>query len=184
MKIRTSIAAVVALGEAALACHKGEPVSTTQTTSATLEKPALTDEDRAFITKVTQSGMLEVALGEHAARQASARDVRELGEAMVIHHSLAEEELRNLAASRGVSVPAEMDPDHRARYDKLAKLRGKKLDRGYADDVVSDHERDVNELEAAARDLKDPELRAWAAKTLPAFEGQLERARALARKPE
>lgn len=175
-----NIALALALGALALACHKDEPKeSITETTSATQTKPSLSDGDRAFITKITQGGMLEVALGEHVTRKAAAADVRDFGKQMVIDHSTADEELKNIAANKGVNVPVQLDSDHRATYDKLAKLKGKKLDKEYSDDMARDHEEDVKELKEASQNLEDPDLRAWASKTVPVLEGHLQKAKAL-----
>jgi putative membrane protein len=154
-------------------------VSTTETTSATLTKPSLAKEDREFVTKATQSGMLEVALGNHVSREAASKDTREFGEQMVTDHSVVDDELKNIAALKGVNVPKEMDSDHRATYDKLAKLKGNKLDSHYADEMVDAQEAYAKELQDAARDLKDPDLRAWASKTLPTLELHVAKAKEL-----
>lgn len=166
--------AVTTLGVSAFGCHKDERPTTT-----TSESAGLADEDRKFVTKAAQGGMLEVALGRHVEQNAESPDVRNFGQRMVTDHSRAEEELRNLAQAKGVTVPTQLDSDHRATYDKLAKLQGAKLDKEYSDDMVDDHEEDVKEFERASRDLKDPELRAWAAKTLPTLQSHLATARDL-----
>lgn len=175
------IGGALALGVALLAttaCHNEGRTTATKAT-ATTEPSGLTKSDREFVTKAAQGGMLEVALGQHVSRNASSADVKDFGQRMVTDHSVADEELKNIAASKGVSIPTQLDSDHRATYDKLAKLQGTKLDSEYTEDMVDDHEEDVKAFDRASRELEDPELRAWAAKTLPTLEGHLATARDL-----
>ena len=48
--------------------------------------------------------------------------------------------------------------------------------------MVDDHEKDVEEFRKASQDLKDPDLRAWANKTLPVLEHHLAMAKDIASK--
>jgi putative membrane protein len=182
----TLSAAVLALGAGCK--RQGEETGTTKTTSAT-ETPATTatatatapiaSEDKEFITKAAEGGMLEVTLGAEAARKASMPDVKTLGDRMVTDHSKVNDELKQLAAKKGVTLPTEMDKEHKSDADKLTKLSGTKFEREYADFMVDDHEKDVKEFRKASKDAKDPELRAWAAKTLPVLEQHLDLAKAV-----
>jgi len=44
-------------------------------------------------------------------------------------------------------------------------------------DMVEDHEKDVKEFEKASKSAQDPDLKAWAAKTLPTLQGHLKMAK-------
>ena len=63
----------------------------------------------------------------------------------------------------------------RGRWIKLA---GAAFDRGYMRAMVADHVADVNEFKMEAKSGKDPDVKAWAAKTLPTLEDHLKQARA------
>lgn len=169
-------------------CKKQETdMSSTRTTSATEEtqrgsttsNTTLSNDDKEFVTKAAQGGLLEVDLGREVATKGNSPEVRAFGHRMVSDHSKSNEELKQLAAKKGVTLPMELDKDHKEKLDKLSKLSGDKLDKEYADDMVDDHEDDVKEFRKAASDLKDPELRAWAAKTLPTLEQHLNLARTI-----
>jgi putative membrane protein len=58
-------------------------------------------------------------------------------------------------------------------HDKLAKLSGAAFDRAYMQAMVADHKKDVNEFRVESKSGKDPEIKAWAAKTLPTLEEHL-----------
>jgi putative membrane protein len=146
-----------------------QPVSTTTTTTA----PMLSTDDKDFMTKAAERGMLEIALGKQVSQKAASQDVKTLSNRIVTDRTKADDELKQLAASKGVTLPSDLDKDHQSKLDKLSKLNGVKLDKEYADDMVDDHEADVRAFKKASQEIKDPDLRAWAAKTLPAIEEQL-----------
>jgi putative membrane protein len=98
---------------------------------------------------------------------------------MVADHTNAANELQQLATKKGVALPSAMDSSHQSDLDKLSKLNGAKLDKEYTDDMVDDHEEDVKEFRKAAQEVKDPDLRAWAAKMIPTLENHLSMARDL-----
>ncbi len=135
------------------------------------------DDDKEFMTKAAQGRMLEVALGQQAANKATDPDVKALGKRLAYDHARAHEELKEIAASKGLALPTQLKPDHQEEVNEMATLSGAKLDTEYADDMVEEHEKAVKEFREAARELKDPELRAWAAKTLPMLEQQLDQAK-------
>ena len=66
---------------------------------------ALSDED-AFMEKLAQAGMAEVAAGKMAESKGVSAEVREFGAMMVEHHSAANQKLEKLAITKGVSLPA------------------------------------------------------------------------------
>lgn len=143
---------------------------------------ALSSDDKEFMTKAAKGSMLEVALGREIQRKAASPDVKVFGKRMVDDHGKASRELHDLAAKKGVMLPTTLDKDHKDEVDKLAKLSGPKLDKEYADEMVDEHEKDVKEFRDATKDVKDPELRAWAEKTLPVLESHLTMAKDLKEK--
>lgn len=175
----TSIAVAALALVLAAGCKKSEDLDTsfTKTTSATEPQSAartpLAKSDQEFMTKAAQGGMLEVALGQEVIGKASSADVKSFGQRMIDDHGKADDELKTIATNKGVTLPVKLDDDHQKTLDDMAKLSGAKLDKAYTKDMVSDHEEDVNEFRDAANDIKDPELRAWAQKTLPTLESHL-----------
>jgi putative membrane protein len=127
----------------------------------------LSQADRAFATKAAQDGMAEVAMGELAAKQASNDAVKQFGQRMVDDHTKANNELKKLAAKEGIALPSEMSAKQKASQDRLAKLSGADFDREYMRAMVKDHDSAVAMFEKQSRSGSDPELKAWAAKTIP-----------------
>jgi putative membrane protein len=133
--------------------------------------------DETFVTKAAKGGMAEVELGKLAAEKASSSEVKTFGQRMADDHSKANDELKVLAKSKNITLPSEIGPEEKALRDRLVKLSGPAFDQAYMKAMVSDHVKDVNEFRTESKTGKDPEVKAWAAKTLPTLEEHLKLAR-------
>jgi putative membrane protein len=132
--------------------------------------------DRAFAREAAIGGIAEVELGTLAKEKGSNADVKQFGDRMVTDHSKANEELKQWAQQKKVTLPTETDAKHKATRDRLAKLSGDAFDKAYMRDMVTDHQQDVAAFKREAQSGKDAELKAWAAKTLPTLEDHLKMA--------
>lgn len=65
----------------------------------------LSSADRDFIMKAADGGMAEVQLGQLAVSKASNSDVKAFGQRMVDDHSKANDQLMQLAQTKGVTLP-------------------------------------------------------------------------------
>ena len=129
--------------------------------------------DRKFMEKAAQGGIAEVRLGTLATEKASAPALKQFGQRMVDDHSKANDELKQLATRKGVTLPTTMDKSSQKEYDKLSKMSGADFDREYMKHMVSDHKKDVSEFKSQANKAKDPDVKQFAQKTLPTLEEHL-----------
>lgn len=132
--------------------------------------------ERRFVEKAAMGGMAEVQLGQLAQQKAQDEQVKQFAQRMVADHGKANDELKQIAGAKGVQIPAELDRDHRKDMDKLQKHSGADFDREYMKHMVDDQKKDVSEFRKQAKSGKDPELKAYAAKTLPTLEEHLKMA--------
>ena len=113
------------------------------------------------------------------AEQRAANDkVRQFGSRMVQDHSKANEELRQIAAGKGLQLPSAPGAQSQEMMAKMQKLSGAEFDRAYMDHMVKDHKKDVAEFQKQAGSGTDPQLKAFAAKTLPTLQDHLKLAEA------
>ena len=127
-------------------------------------------DDRAFVLEAGPGGLAEVELGRLAAQKGQSADVKKFGQRMVTDHSKANAELKKLAASKGITLPAEMNAEQMAEHAKLAKLSGAEFDREYMTLMVEDHDKDVSAFLDESKDGSDPDIKSFAAKTLPTLQ--------------
>jgi putative membrane protein len=133
-------------------------------------KAGASNMDGRFVMEAAQGGMAEVELGRLAGEKASNDRVKQFGQRMVTDHSKANDELKSLAQSKNITIPADLDAKHKSMHDRLAKLSGDAFDRAYIQQMVEDHRKDVSDFRKQSQNGKDPEVKAWAAKTLPTLE--------------
>jgi putative membrane protein len=133
--------------------------------------------DETFVTKAAQGGMAEVELGKMAAEKASADAVKQFGQRMVTDHGKANDELKTLAQNKKITLPTDIGAEHKALRDRLMKLSGTAFDQAYMKAMVADHVKDVNEFRMESKSGKEPDIKAWAGKTLPTLEEHLKMAR-------
>jgi putative membrane protein len=132
---------------------------------------------QGFLQKAAQGGLAEVELGKLAEERASNRQVRAFAKRMVDDHSKANDDLKRLASRKGVKLPTSPDASHEAVRDRLAKLSGAAFDRAYMDEMTSDHDATVEAFRRASRSAEDPDVRAFATRTLPTLEEHQKEAR-------
>ena len=132
------------------------------------------DDSGSFAKNAAQGGTAEVQLGRLAATRASSPAVRQFGQQMVEDHSKAGNELTQLAARKNIQLPTELKAEHKALMDKLSQLSGADFDKAYVDAMVDDHEHDAEEFQAQSNGGSDPDVKAFAAKTLPVIQHHLQ----------
>jgi putative membrane protein len=144
--------------------------SLTFTLGAMAADGKLPGSDARFLQKAAADGMAEVELGKLAQQKGMRDEVKQFATRMVEDHGKANEELKSIASSNGVSLPAGPDKSHAKEMRKLEKLAGGDFDRAYMKLMVKDHRKDVDEFREHARSKRDNDAKAFAAKTLPTLE--------------
>ena len=129
--------------------------------------------DQAFVKEAASDGLAEVELGKLASDKATNDKVKSFGQRMVTDHGKANDELKTLASTKQMTVPTSVDPKHQATRDRLAKLSGAQFDTAYVREMVAGHKKAVAGFMRESMSGKDPEVKAWAGKTLPTLREHL-----------
>ena len=156
------------------------PANSDQTTatSPTTNPPSstasnLNSSDRNFAMKAAQGGMAEVEFGKLAQQKASSEDVKNFANRMVEDHQKANDELKQWAGKKNVTLPTDGNVKDKATMDRLSALSGPALDKAYMQYMLKDHKKDVSEFQRESNRASDPDLKAWASKTLPTLQDHL-----------
>jgi putative membrane protein len=127
----------------------------------------LSARDRDFLAKAAQRGLFEVESSRLALARSRSDDVRKFAQRMVEDHGRLNAELQELVQEKSAALPDLLDEKRRKDLDELRGLDGETFDLRYCELQHSDHEDALALFERAARDADDPEVRAFAARTLP-----------------
>jgi putative membrane protein len=137
------------------------------------------DNDEDFVKEAASGGLMEVELGRLAEQNARNPRVKKFGAMMVKDHSKANDELRSIATSKNINIPANMDDKHMDKVEDLRKKNGEEFDKDYMDMMVDDHEKDIDKFKKEAEDGKNPEVKAFASKTISTLMMHLDSAKAV-----
>ncbi|MDB5802073.1 MAG: putative secreted protein [Rhodocyclales bacterium] len=150
-------------------------------TSASLFAATLSHGDKKFLDAAAHAGHTEVEGSKLAQSKSSSSDVKSFADQMIKDHTKVGDELDQLAASKGVKVPTEPSITQKAKLKMLGAYSGANFDKHYAKSIgVEAHEDTVKLFRKASKDVKDPDVKAFADKTLPGLEHHLEMAKTLA----
>ena len=160
----TGLIAITCIGLSGAASAQS-PKSKSDSNSNKAKASTLSSADKAFIKDAAKGGMMEVAMGRVAEKNASDNEVKNFGARMVKDHSKANENLKVIAKEENVEWPAE-------------KEAGKwKSDKDYMDAMVKDHEKDLAAFEKEAKDGSDPKVKSFADKTAKTVREHLQMAK-------
>ena len=135
--------------------------------------------DADFAVEAANGGMMEVEMGNYAQQNAFSSRVKDFGAMMARDHSQVNSELKALAASKNITLPATMGADAHKEMEDLMKKKGKDFDKAYMNMMLDDHKKDVKAFEKAASDCKDADLKNFASKTLPVLRTHLDSTKAI-----
>ena len=124
-----------------------------------------------FVLQASASDMFEIESSKLALQKGD-ETTKAFAQQMITDHEKTSAELKALLAGgkvQGNPVTA-LTEDHKEEVDELAKLEGAEFNEEYIDDQVEAHEDAVDLFKRYAGEGENAELKAWAAKTLPALE--------------
>lgn len=176
VRTRTLIAAI-ALAGVLTACER-----TPQPPSTAAQSAAPSPEDSSFVTAAAASGRAEAEAGRVMANRAVNPQVRAFADRLDKDHTDANNTLERIAMEKGIALPQCMQPAARARIDELKTLSGAEADAAFLRHFgTTAHEDTIALFERQASSGQIPELRQFAADTVPKLREHLNLARQLER---
>ncbi len=131
--------------------------------------------DMKFVNNATEGGRTEVQLGQMASEKAADPTVRDFGQRMVLDHQKANDELNRILTEKGITISPATAKSTRMS-DRMQNMNGADFDRAYMHDMVKDHKNDLANFKNEAANGRDPEIRSFAAQSVPMLEEHLQMA--------
>lgn len=134
--------------------------------------------DQKFMMMAAKGGMMEIEMARLALQKSTNESVRQYAQKMIDDHTMAGDELKQLAASKGVMLPMSVEAKHMAMMAKMQRMSGMDFDMMYVKECGVKAHQDMEKLYMKeSMSGKDMETKAWAAKTLPVVRMHLQMAR-------
>ena len=143
--------------------------STTQGGAAGAGKLSQTDE--RMIKQIAEANLAEISAGKLAQDKAQSDEVKSFAKKMVDDHTKALDDLKQLAQSKGVTLPTEPDKQHMAMEKKLQAQSGDKFDKLYMQQAGDRAHKETHRLlQRASSRSEDSDLKNYANKVLATVE--------------
>jgi len=130
--------------------------------------------DAGFIVDAANGGMAEIDLGKLAQQKGISKQVKNFGAMMVKDHSKINDFIKAIAVTKNISIPRAPGAGEQKTIRKLSSKSGKDFDKAYIDNMIDDHKKDIKIFETAAKKCLDPDVKSFAAKTLPILQEHLD----------
>lgn len=140
----------------------------------------LAEVDRVFLEQAAENGHAEVSAGRLALTKARDPKVRDFAQRMVDEHTRAHDDLRTLASARQHQIPTEASTAQKGREMVIANVGDDSFDRRYLNQMgIEAYRTSIPLYEKTARESRDPEVKAFASRQLPAMRQHMQDAQAL-----
>lgn len=191
---KLSLTAIIAAAMIFSACNGNTSTSTTtDSTTATNNSNAVVNNDTTsgnsmnkdtgsamvgsdateFAQEAATGGMMEVQLGQIAQKNGASAAVKDFGKMMVEDHTKLNDQLKDLASRKNVTLPTAVTNEQQNEIDKLSKETGKDFDKDYVSMMVDDHQKDIDKFKNARDKISDADFKELITKALPVLEKHL-----------
>lgn len=124
----------------------------------------------AVLGKLHHANQMEIQMGKMAQEKGQAKEVKAFGKTLVTDHTAMDKKVMSLAKQQKIDLPASMPPMNDPNMTKLQNATGAEFDRAFAQQMVQEHQRDVDEAKAAQARTTDPKLKTLLGSAIPVLE--------------
>ncbi|HWE48718.1 MAG TPA: DUF4142 domain-containing protein [Bryobacteraceae bacterium] len=141
----------------------------------------LSTADKDFLITAARTDMTEAHEGQMAEDKAARADVKDFAKTLVQDHTDNYRQLTALAGKTGVAIPKGINTGKDQKIQQLSRLKGASFDRQFEQHEIADHRRALAMYKREAARAQDPDVKAFAASTIPVLEKHLHLAEACAK---
>ena len=148
--------------------------------SASQRGPTQPVTAQTFASQAATIGKAEIELGQLAMQNGKDASIKQYGQKMVKDHTAADAKLKSIAAKDNLTLPSDLDAEHKAVKQRLSSLKGEEFDAAYRAEMAKGHDTAVALFESASQTNTLPDdLRQFAASTLPTLQQHQDMAHSL-----
>ena len=144
-----------------------------------MKMSGMANADAKFMMMAATSDMNEISLSNMALQKSSDDSVKQFAQTMLDDHTRASDQLKTVAMSKSVVLPASADAKHQAMMTKLQSMSGEMFDRMFVKTMVKDHEKAVKIFQKESTSGRDADAKAFATTTLPTLQTHLTMAQSM-----
>ncbi len=135
--------------------------------------PAVAAADQSFAMTAAAGGLAEIQAAQLAQTKDKRGSVKGYAGLMIKDHTTADQQLMQIAQQKGITLPTSPTDDQEAQYAKLQGETGREFNHDYLAGQVADHKAMLATFQTEAQNGTDPDLKAFAAQTVPIIQHHL-----------
>jgi Predicted outer membrane protein len=133
-------------------------------------------KDAQLVVDLSTGQYAAIEMAKRARERSQNKEVRDLAGMLETAHTTLINQLKEYAVNKNISIPGAALEEMKKRSDNLAENnRPASFDKKWCAEMLDMHERAISQLEMAANDALDPDLRTWVNTTLPKIRTHRER---------
>ena len=146
-------------------------------------EPSIQFSHRAkeFLQDAAQANQTEIIMADVAQEKSQNAAVRELAQTVRTDQQLNYVQLQSIARAHGVALDASLSGMNQRTVNRLQKASDADFDKEYTKAMIKDHVACIKNFDKAAAQVEDPDVKPYAANSLPTLRGHLLRAEEAAR---
>ncbi|MCI1188613.1 DUF4142 domain-containing protein [Hymenobacter sp. DH14] len=130
-------------------------------------------DDNEFMMTAAHSDQNEIQQSKMALAKGVTGMAKEMANKMIADHTKSTADLKKIAAKKGITLPTDMDAEHKAMAPEMEKLSGKDFEAKYLSQMQADHQKTANTMMAHEKMTNDADLKSFIGKTLPVVQMHL-----------
>ena len=142
----------------------------------------MSNDDQAAMKQLASDNLAEINAGKMAASKAQSPDVKKFAQQMVQDHTKMLEDLKSMAKAKGVALPQSGSLKEKAQSKLAERASGADFDKKYMDEMVKEHQKDVQDTQNVAAKAKDPDFKRAVEKAHAKIQEHLQMAQSIASK--
>lgn len=129
--------------------------------------------DPEFMQSAAHSDQNEIQLSKLALEKGVTGMAKDHANKMITDHTKSTADLKPIAQKKGVTLPTDMDAEHKAIAEQMRSLSGPELEKKYMEQMTMDHQKTANTMMAHQKMTQDADLTGFISKTLPVVQSHL-----------
>lgn len=129
--------------------------------------------DLPFLREAAGVNLMEIRLGQLAQSKASNAAVKQFGQRMVNDHTRIEQDLSSMASANGIALNPTLTSDQNDKINNLQNISASQFDQAYMTLMIQGHQTDVAQFDNESRNADSPQVRDFAARSLPVLQQHL-----------
>lgn len=136
--------------------------------------------DAMWVREAAIGGMFEVQVSQLAVQKAQSPEIKQFAQRLIDDHTKANQQLMQIAQTKKLEVPTALDQAHQEKLAKMQQKSGAMFDKHWIAHQTAHHVHDILSYRDASTDLKDDDLKKFAASQIPILQQHYQQAARLA----